>query len=195
MLFSKEPRVSDVRKFLSEQRDLPFSYEATGATRGSAPPGFNVDHNRIKLGEGAATFARAKEALQRWEMFNLGWVKLCWPDAPIEIGATVAVLVRHLGFWSLSASRIVYVREEDGPVKRYGFAYGTLPEHMECGEELFSVEWRQDDDSVWYEILAFSKPRHFLAKIGYPLSRHFQKRFAKDSLQAMHMATGEPDAG
>jgi uncharacterized protein (UPF0548 family) len=189
MLLLSMPRDNDLRKFLSEQQNHPFSYSTPGMTRAPAPGGFNVDHNRVRLGEGADTFARAKHALQEWRMFDLRWVKLFWPDSPIEVGTSVAVVVHHLGFWSLNACRIVYVIDEDGPVRKYGFAYGTLPDHMESDEELFSIEWRRDDDSVWYDILAFSKPRHLLARIGYPLSRMMQKRFAKDSLQTMLAST------
>jgi uncharacterized protein (UPF0548 family) len=55
-------------------------------------------------------------------------------DAPIEVGTTVAVLARHHGFRSLNACRIVYlIDEDDGDVRRCGFAYGTLPEHAERG--------------------------------------------------------------
>ena len=40
----------------------------------------------------------------------------------------VGVLGRHFGLWSLNACRIVYVIEEEGSLlKRYGFAFGTLP--------------------------------------------------------------------
>jgi uncharacterized protein (UPF0548 family) len=189
MLLLKVPRENEVRSFVRDQQDLPLSYPTPDMTQRGAPGGFNLDHNRVRLGEGADTFARAKHALQGWRMFDLGWVKLFWPDAPIEVGTVVAVVVRHLGFWSLNACRIVYVIDEDGPIRKYGFAYGTLPDHMESGEELFSIEWRRDDDSVWYDILAFSKPRHLLARIGYPLSRMMQKRFAKDSLQTMLAST------
>ena len=42
-----------------------------------------------------------------------------------------------------------------------------------------------EDRSVWYDILAFSKPRHVLAKLGYPLSRYLQRKFARDSLKIM----------
>jgi hypothetical protein len=52
------------------------------------------------------------------------WIELCWPNASIETGATVAVLISHLGFWSLNACRIVYVIQEDADLQRYGFAYG-----------------------------------------------------------------------
>jgi len=74
-------------------------------------------------------------------------------------------------------------------VKRFGFAYGTLADHMESGEERFTVEWRRDDDSVWYDLLAFSRPRHPLARLGLRLSRALQRRFARDSLRAMARAS------
>ena len=47
------------------------------------------------------------------------------------------LLARALGLWVLNACRIVYVIEEDGPLRRFAFAYGTLPEHAESGEERF----------------------------------------------------------
>ncbi|MGE5204781.1 MAG: DUF1990 family protein, partial [Chlamydiota bacterium] len=87
--------------------------------------------------------------------------------------------------YSLNACRIVYVVEEDGPVTRYGFAYGTLIEHAERGEERFTVEWDRRENTVWYNILAFSRPEKWLVKAGYPISRVLQKRFARFSTQAM----------
>ncbi len=68
---------------------------------------------------------------------------------------------------------------------KFGFAYGTLTEHGERGEERFSVEYNKTDESVWYDLYAFSQPNHFLAKLGYPMSRYLQKQFAADSKQAM----------
>jgi uncharacterized protein (UPF0548 family) len=76
----------------------------------------------------------------------------------------------------------VYVEEQEAS---YSFAYGTLSEHAESGEEKFTVTWNASDDSVWYDVLAFSSPNHTLAKIGYPLSRMLQKRFARDSMAAL----------
>jgi uncharacterized protein (UPF0548 family) len=178
------PSDDDVRRFLASQRDLPFSYPEVGASRAVPPAGYNVDHNRIKLGSGPETFQRAVAALRRWEMFNIGWVRLCWPDTPV-VGAIFGVAIRHLGFWSLNSARIVYVVEEDDPIQRYGFAYGTLPGHAERGEERFTVEWRHDDDTVWYDLFAFSRPHHALVWAGYPLARMLQRRFAGDSKAAM----------
>ncbi len=188
-LFRKPPPAS-IQTFIASQHREAFSYPEVGATRHGVPAGYTVDHNRVRLGAGEEVFESAVAAFRRWEMFRLGWVELCWPDAPIETGTTVAILARHLGFWSLHAARIVYRVDEDGPVRRYGFAYGTLTEHGERGEERFTVGWNRADDSVWYELYAFSRPRHWLAKLGYPVTRWYQKRFARDSKRVMLSASG-----
>ncbi len=97
----------------------------------------------------------------------------------------MAVIARNLGLWLLNACRIVYVVDEEEPIQRYGFAYGTLPDHAETGEERFVVERDRASGEVWYDILAFSRPRMLLAWLGYPYVRQVQKRFAKASAAAM----------
>jgi uncharacterized protein (UPF0548 family) len=82
-------------------------------------------------------------------------------------------------------------RGRAGAGQRFGFAYGTLPGHAESGEERFTVEWHEADGAVWYDILAFSRPRRLLARLGYPLARRLQKRFARDSAAAMRRAVGQ----
>ncbi|GAC1667602.1 MAG: hypothetical protein NVS9B4_23480 [Candidatus Acidiferrum sp.] len=120
-------------------------------------------------------------------MFNMPWMDLCWPDTPIDAGASVAVLVAHLGFWSLNACRIVYVIEEQGSLEMFGFAYGTLPDHAEHGEERFTVEFNSEDQTVWYDLYALSQPSA-IARLAYPFTRALQKRFAIDSMSAMQRA-------
>jgi uncharacterized protein (UPF0548 family) len=190
VLSVRRPSDAEIDAFLQSQKNASFSYSSVGTTAGVMPSGYNVDRNRVQLGSGEAVFERAVAAMRRWEMFNIGWVSLCWPRTPIDIGREVAILIPLYELWSLNACRIVYVVDEDTDVRRFGFAYGTLADHMETGEERFTVEWRRADDSVWYGILAFSRPRHPLARLGDPLSRKLQKRFALDSLEAMRRATG-----
>jgi len=185
MMALRKPSEERLRQFLAAQSKLDFTYSAVGATVVASPAGYVVDRTRIKLGEGAGIFATARAALERWEHFHLGWVETWPPNAPIHAGQVVAVIARLFGLWWLNACRIVYVVDEDGPFKRYGFAYGTLPEHVESGEERFLIEWDQATGSVWYDILAFSRPRHVLARLFYPWTRRMQKRFAGDSAAAM----------
>ena len=175
-----------IREVLASQEKAGFSYPKPGATGDRVPRGYRWKRERFELGRGSDAFARARRAIREWRMFDVGWIELCWPDAPVEAGSTVAVMARHFGFWSVNVSRIVYVIDEP---RRYGFAYGTLPEHAESGEERFTVEW-QNDDSVWYDVLAFSRERHALAKAAFPLSRMLQARFRRDSGRAMRRAVG-----
>jgi uncharacterized protein (UPF0548 family) len=187
MFSLRKPSEAAARRFISSQENLPFSYKNVGASReGAAPQGYAVDRYRVRLGEGPEAYARAVEALRGWRQFNLGWTWLLPPHAPIEVGTTVGVLAHHYGFWSLNTARIVYLVEESGEVERFGFGYGTLPGHAERGEERFGVEWhRRLDGSVYYDVFAFSRPKHPLAWPGYPFARLLQKRFRRNSKRAM----------
>ncbi len=187
MFLLRKPSDETIQRFISSQHELPFSYREVGATCGEeAPAGYTVDHNRIRLGEGEDVHRRAVSALRSWQQFDLGWVKIVPPNTPVEVGRTVSAQAHTFGFWSLNAARIVYVIDEKE--KRFGFAYGTLPNHVECGEERFTIEWHEDD-SVWYDIYAFSHPAHPLVKLGFPLTRKLQKRFARESLNSMRAAS------
>ena len=188
MLSLRKPSAESIGPFLEAQARLPFSYAAVGATAETPPAGYAVDHTRIKLGEGEPVFRSAIVALRRWEQFHLGWVEAWSPNTPIKSGEVVAVMGRAIGLWWLNACRIVYVVDDSGPISKFGFAYGTLPGHVESGEERFLIEWDRGDNSVWYDILAFSRPNHFLTRLGYPFVRRTQKRFARDSAAAMFKA-------
>jgi uncharacterized protein (UPF0548 family) len=185
MLFFRKPSLKTLQEFLERQVKMNFSYSAVGATANIPTTGYVVDHTCIKLGDGEALFVAARAALQRWQHFQLGWVEVPMPETPIKQGAVVAVLARSGGFWWANACRIVYVVDETEPVCKFGFAYGTLPDHAESGEERFLVEWDRKSGEVHYDILAFSQPHHILARLCYPWARRVQKRFRQDSAAAM----------
>lgn len=190
MVSLRKPSAEFLRQFLREQAGTDFNYAAVGATATTPPNGFVIDRTRIRLGTGEPVFEAAQVALRRWKQFQLGWVEAWSPETPIVAGKDVAVMGRSIGLWWLNACRIVYVVEESGPVKRYGFAYGTLPNHIERGEERFLIEWDQETDSVFYDILAFSRPNQFVIRLGYPVVRLRQKQFGRDSAAAMFRAVG-----
>ena len=185
MLSLRKPSAESIRLFLAEQVKLPYTYSAVGASANSTPAGYVVDRTRVKLGVGEPVFRSAVVALRRWEQFNLGWVE-AWPsNTPIRSSQVVAVMGRAIGVWWLNACRIVYIVDEQGPISKFGFAYGTLPGHVESGEERFLIEWDRSDDGEWYDIIAFSRPNQFSARLGYPVVRRLQKRFGRDSAAAM----------
>jgi uncharacterized protein (UPF0548 family) len=178
-----------VAAYLEQQAALGLRYAEPGATRRiaassseSAPAGHRIDRYATPLGVGSETFERAKRALLSWQMFDIPWLELRAPPA-IEAGAAVAVLVHVGGLWWLNACSIVYCEQETP--RQCAFAYGTLPDHAESGEERFSVRWSEQDDQVRYEITAYSRPRHLLARLGSPVARQLQRRFGLASLAAM----------
>ncbi len=190
MLSFRKPLTDAIRRHLTEQARLEFTYAAVGISRESfaehkSLPGYVVDHTRVGLGTGESTFLAAKQALTHWQQFRLGWLEATPYDTPLAEGAVIAVVARSLGLWWLNCTRIVYTIDESGPLRRFGFAYGTLPDHVESGEERFLIEWDTRNGNVLYDILAFSRPRHVLAKLGYSFVRRAQKRFGRDSAAAL----------
>ncbi len=172
-------------KFLEQQTPLPCSYLPVNGTKNNSPvEGYDNDYQRVVIGKGDADFQKACAAIRRWEMFPRPWTKIFPENAPIAVGTVVGMYARLFGLWWGNSCRLVYTVDEPG---RFGFAYGTLPAHVESGEELFLVEMATDG-SVFYEIKAFSRPRHWTARLGYPLVRHLQSQFRQDSAGQMRNA-------
>ncbi len=177
-----QPDTSRTQTFLQLQTAYDFNYPAVGSTReAKAPAAYDHDFNWVKLGEGDAVWVAAKNAIRQWQMFPGGWAYIRPEAAPIRAGEVVAMTIRVMGFWWLNACRIVYVLDDD---RQFGFAYGTLPGHAERGEELFMVE-RLEDGTVRYCIRAFSRPRHWMARLAYPLARAYQRTFVRASKASM----------
>ncbi|GGJ82848.1 DUF1990 family protein [Deinococcus aquiradiocola] len=185
MFLLRRPTPAAVQAFLHAQRRSGLTYPEVGGTRGGPlPAGYAHDRHRALLGHGADCYARARDALNSWQMFRTGWITLCTPDAAFREGETLVVQVAHLGFWSLIADRVVYTVDEE---RVCAFGYGTLDGHAEQGEERFTVRFAPGGE-VWFELLAFSRPRHPLARLGGPVVRALQRRAARSYTAAMRRA-------
>ena len=193
MFLSSRPTKTEIDAFLEKRKVDLYSYSEVGGSRNAPfPNGYNIDHNRQVLGRGEEDFELAKDAMRRWAMFDVPGLQLFYPDTPIETGREVAILAHHLGFYSLNSCRIVYVIEWP---RRLGFAYGTLTEHVEIGEERFLIDFHRDTGDVSYDILAFSRPAHALVKLGYPYGRYLQRQFARGSMESMRQAVAKSTEG
>src|SRR5262249_22125537 len=135
----RKPSQEKINRFLLTQSAQSYSYAEVGFSRDRAAAGYDLDHNRIALGTGRAALDAACTALRRWQMFPRPWTEIYPKDTPLEAGRAVVMLARVLGLWWMNACRIVYVIDEVEPLHRFGFAYGTLPGHVESGEERFTI--------------------------------------------------------
>lgn len=188
-----EPTVAEAETFRQGVSRTDFSYREIGQSAGGPVPGYANDHNRVRLGEDEAVFAAACAALRSWRMFPAPWARIHPADAPLTTGTVVVMQAHVLGLWWLNSCRIVYTVDEAGPVRRFGFAYGTLSAHVEKGEERFSVELHPDG-AVWYDLKAFSRPHYWPVRLAGSLARKYQRKFVRESQAAMRAAVASAAA-
>ena len=194
MFLVRRPSPDHIDRFLRESQALPLSYSPTGIVYANALRE-DLDEATAVIGHGKAAFERARAALMAWKQFAIGWVETFPPAAPLVSGTVVAVLIRHLGFWSLNGCRVLYRVGSLDDGAQFGFAYGTLTNHAESGEELFEVFIDPKTDEVIYRIRAISRPQATLARLGQPIVRVLQERFRAHSAVAMKRATRSNGVG
>ena len=188
MFLMQRPSPAEIQQFLDRSHSLPLSYGPIGIVSNRSTVG-RRDDQTVTIGHGEADFERARLALARWKHVDIGWVEAFPNQASIDAGTDVALLIRHLGFWSLNGARVLYHVGGTSGQAAFGFAYGTLTNHAESGEELFQVSIAPDTGDVTYRIRAVSWPQSALAWIGQPIVRVLQARFRRDSAAALARAT------
>ena len=115
-------------------------------------------------------------------MFNHGWTRVANRTARIELGQIIAMEAHTLALWTVNMSRIM--ETIDTPT-RFGFLYATTPMHVEQGAERFLLEFDPTTGDLHYILEAISRPRHLFARLGLPISRHFQHQFVRESHSRM----------
>lgn len=181
------PGVTALERLLFQARAADVTYEPVGATRVRLRRyGFITQRCERPLGDGASVFAAAAEGLRQWEAHRRSGALLVPEAPPLEAGATLLVAVRLLLLHVVVPCRVVYVTDEPG---RFGFAYGTLPGHLEAGEESFHIEQRRD--GVFFVINGFFRIVHPLARLGGPVSKRLQLGFTEKYLDGLAMHVRE----
>jgi uncharacterized protein (UPF0548 family) len=158
------------------------TYADLGATLvGKRPEGFHHHSYERTLGSGFDTFDRAVKGLKTWEAHRIAGVRVFPDGQEIQTGATVIVTLGTPLLALAAPCRIVSVIDGQN---RWGFAYGTLPGHPEQGEEAFVVSIAPDE-TVRFEIEAFSRPGDILVRMAGPVGRGFQKGGTRNYLDAL----------
>ena len=119
------------------------------------PSGFRAAMAVRRIGSGTERFASASADLLNGAFFDRAGLRALAVDGSV---LDVAALrgespTLHISnsWWPISRSeqyRVIYVVKEE---RRVAFALGTLSEWPVSGEQLFCVDWR-DDDTVWSEV-------------------------------------------
>ncbi|MGL4421807.1 MAG: DUF1990 family protein [Gemmataceae bacterium] len=167
-----------------------LSYPHEGCTQHDIPPpGYDTNDTRITLGHGNEVFQAARAALLELAFFPRDWVQVDAPRGGLRPEGIILIVARVFHLVStVNACRIVWSADEP---TLCGFAYGTLPGHIERGEELFLLTIDPINGIVQFRILAYSQPRHILARLFYPFARFFQRKFARDAARAMTRAVAK----
>jgi uncharacterized protein (UPF0548 family) len=171
MLRLGRPSADELARVLAAQADAEVTYAEVGATRtGDLPPGYQHDHYLCPLGSGDAVFDAARDGMRAWACHDGAGITRM-PERPeLRVGVTLVQALPIGPAWVPAACRIVWVEDEPD---RFGFAYGTLSEHPESGEEAFVVS-RDPNGRVRLDIVVFSRARHPLARIGWVVGRRIQ---------------------
>jgi uncharacterized protein (UPF0548 family) len=148
-----------------------LTYPQTGATLSDdpLPPGYRHIRRRQVVGRGREVFERAATGLLTWQVHRAAGITVV-PPARLRAGAALRV---RLGWGAFSVGGpCLIVGVVDEPDRR-GFAYGTLPGHVECGEEAFLVRI-EPDGRVVAEVCAFSLAATPLARVAGRLGERVQ---------------------
>lgn len=168
-LHLREPDADDVRAVLDAQRDAMLTYADVGQT---LEPERRQRENVMRLD---VPFEAAKRALAEWRQYDVAWTHVAEPRPPIAEGNVVAIVAYTFGLWSVNCSRIVRVIDEPG---RFAYAIGTLPHHLETGEELFEVR-ELGDEGCEFRIASTSGANHPLVRIGWFAAEWKIRQFVK----------------
>jgi uncharacterized protein (UPF0548 family) len=164
---------------LAKARLASPSYADVGASRNDvAQSGYHHVRMRERIGD-ANAFDQAVTGLRTWVAHEGAGLHV-YPRDAVAPDATVIVVTSIGPMQMVAPCRIVAVFKEPNS---FGFSYGTLPGHPECGEESFVVERR--DDATYFAVSAFSKPVDVLTRLAGPFGRAVQRSITRRYITAL----------
>jgi uncharacterized protein (UPF0548 family) len=178
----------DLERALDGARRAELTYHHVGSTlQRRAVPGVP---DRSVAREVPGTLAAAEAALRAFAPHRGIRARVVPPDAAVEVRRSLIVVVPFGPVEMCVPTRIVAVVDEPS---RFGFAYGTLPGHIEAGEELFVAE-ALDADRLRLTIRIHAKPESALARLGGPITPLLQRLAAGRYLRSWAAAIAQEGA-
>jgi len=97
-------------------------------------------------------------------------------------GMTLRLHGRVAGMRADAQLRVISVTEEK---RRVGFVLGTVDGSVVSGEESFDLDWREDNDEVWFTVRAFDAPNALLYRMLPALVKRRRKELFSRYLRAI----------
>lgn len=174
------------RRLIAAAATEPTYDGLVGRTLTGAAPGHGFVLEQ-PVGCGLDAFNAAREALRTLTP-QRAVARIHPDDATATLGDDVIVAVPLGPVTVVATNRIVAVADE---LRRFGFAYGTLPGHPEDGEECFEVRLAADG-VVTARIVVDAVPAIPLGRLVAPpvlfISRHYAHRYLAAIAQAVAAA-------
>jgi uncharacterized protein (UPF0548 family) len=172
-------RRSGLAGLISVYETATLTYTEVGGTQHELPDGYSHTRRGTRLGSGRVSFGAAADAVLSWQMHRRSGLAVA-AEGPAAEGMTV-ILGMGRPLVLVMPCRVLYVVNEPD---RRGFAYGSLTDHPEQGEESFVVVI-DADDTVRLEITAFSRPGNTLIRASGVVGRRIQARATRRYVDAL----------
>ncbi|MBG0738212.1 DUF1990 domain-containing protein [Paeniglutamicibacter antarcticus] len=173
------------------------------AARDSVPPaGYRWVHKSIIVGRGRPAYERLAEGILSWEIQRGAGLAVRGPGRAVPGVRVVSgfgigdlrLAVPCQVVWAQETDADAGTQEQRGPDHgdMAGFGYGTLPGHPASGEEAFTARLG-GDGTVWFDVLAFSKPAGLIFRLAAPVTTLSQRLITRRYLHAARrIAAGGP---
>jgi uncharacterized protein (UPF0548 family) len=176
-----------VKRLLGACASEDLTYTSVGCSLSAETP---PDLRRRRWSTALASpdaLSRARSALEDWQVHR-GAGLVVEADGPLTVGTNVAMGAPLPVGWIDVTCRIVAVVDEPD---RFGFAYGTLPNHPEVGEESFTVARQPAGGPVEFVVESVSRPAHPLARLAPPITERLQASATARYLDAMQQVVSK----
>lgn len=146
------------------------------------PEGYVVLEDAQVVGKGRDAYERVGWALMHWQINREAGFFVQPQHAAVRLNEHVAVALPLAGLFAVTATCKVVAIIAEGD--RTGFAYGSLPNHPEQGEEAFWVSFDEATEDVTLTIRSVSRPASWFTKLGAPVAAGIQRKAVEHYLEA-----------
>nr|WP_281255516.1 DUF1990 domain-containing protein [Arthrobacter rhombi] len=170
-----------MRRLARIGRPGDLTYADYGLTeQGHAPAGYRTVRRRLRVGNGEAAYRRLADGILDWDLHRGAGLTVP-KDTPRATPGVRVVSGMGIGPLRVPAPcRVLWSSEPDSATtpdageRRAGFGYGTLKGHPVAGEESFTAVLDREG-TVWFEVLAYSRPANWLMRAATPVTQRTQE--------------------